>query len=197
MQETRISATIKGNPNRRNPKRPAGKIRSLAFSRSSGRSPRTESPPAYPSAPFLQPAPALHTVRQRMFTPYPEKRPFFHRTGKKIPQRNRKVECATVSATEMITSFLYDADERPTRPFAAPRTVGSYSPSRSGFRPRRPISDIRMCPLPPTRTRLAPDLRYYIAMNIRKQDIFVIFARKDNSLRINRLVGLLENWVTR
>ena len=27
--------------------------------------------------------------------------------------------------------------------------------------------------------------------------IFVIFARKDNSLRINRLVGLLENWVTR
>ena len=23
------------------------------------------------------------------------------------------------------------------------------------------------------------------------------FARKDNSLRINRLVGLLENWVTR
>ena len=25
----------------------------------------------------------------------------------------------------------------------------------------------------------------------------VTFARKDNSLRINRLVGLLENWVTR
>ena len=27
--------------------------------------------------------------------------------------------------------------------------------------------------------------------------IVVTFARKDNSLRINRLVGLLENWVTR
>lgn len=27
--------------------------------------------------------------------------------------------------------------------------------------------------------------------------ISVTFARKDNSLRINRLVGLLENWVTR
>ena len=26
---------------------------------------------------------------------------------------------------------------------------------------------------------------------------YVTFARKDNSLRINRLVGLLENWVTR
>ena len=26
---------------------------------------------------------------------------------------------------------------------------------------------------------------------------FLTFARKDNSLRINRLVGLLENWVTR
>ena len=26
---------------------------------------------------------------------------------------------------------------------------------------------------------------------------FVTFARKDNSLRINRLVGLLEKWVTR
>lgn len=30
-----------------------------------------------------------------------------------------------------------------------------------------------------------------------KRVISVIFARKDNSLRINRLVGLLENWVTR
>ena len=30
-----------------------------------------------------------------------------------------------------------------------------------------------------------------------KQKISVTFARKDNSLRINRLVGLLENWVTR
>ena len=29
------------------------------------------------------------------------------------------------------------------------------------------------------------------------QIISVTFARKDNSLRINRLVGLLENWVTR
>ena len=29
------------------------------------------------------------------------------------------------------------------------------------------------------------------------KNIFVIFARKDNPLRINRLVGLLENWVTR
>ena len=173
MQETRISATIKGNPNCRNPKRPARKIRSLTFSRSTGHSARTESLPAYPSVPFPQPASALYTVRQRMFTPYPEKRPFFRRTGKKIPRRYRKVECATIIATEMITSFLYDADEQPTRPFAAPRTVGSYSPSRSGFRPRRPISDIRMCPLPPTRTRLAPDLRYYIAMNIRKPDIFV------------------------
>ena len=28
-------------------------------------------------------------------------------------------------------------------------------------------------------------------------NIFVTIARKDNSLRINRLVGLLENWVTR
>lgn len=30
-----------------------------------------------------------------------------------------------------------------------------------------------------------------------KQNISITFARKDNSLRINRLVGLLENWVTR
>lgn len=30
-----------------------------------------------------------------------------------------------------------------------------------------------------------------------KQTILVTFARKDNSLRINRLVGLLENWVMR
>ena len=30
-----------------------------------------------------------------------------------------------------------------------------------------------------------------------KQTISVTFARKDNSLRINRLVGLFENWVTR
>ena len=29
------------------------------------------------------------------------------------------------------------------------------------------------------------------------QSFIVTFARKDNSLRINRLVGLLENWVTR
>ena len=29
------------------------------------------------------------------------------------------------------------------------------------------------------------------------QYISVTFARKDNSLRINRLVGLLENWVMR
>lgn len=29
------------------------------------------------------------------------------------------------------------------------------------------------------------------------QEVYVTFARKDNSLRINRLVGLLENWVTR
>ena len=29
------------------------------------------------------------------------------------------------------------------------------------------------------------------------QRFSVTFARKDNSLRINRLVGLLENWVTR
>ena len=29
------------------------------------------------------------------------------------------------------------------------------------------------------------------------KNIYVTFARKDNSLRINRLVGLLENWVTR
>ena len=28
-------------------------------------------------------------------------------------------------------------------------------------------------------------------------EFFVTFARKDNSLRINRLVGLLENWVMR
>lgn len=27
--------------------------------------------------------------------------------------------------------------------------------------------------------------------------ILVTFARKDNSLRINQLVGLLENWVMR
>lgn len=30
-----------------------------------------------------------------------------------------------------------------------------------------------------------------------KQTISLTFARKDNSLRINRLVGLLENWVMR
>lgn len=30
-----------------------------------------------------------------------------------------------------------------------------------------------------------------------KQAIIVTFARKDNSLRISRLVELLENWVTR
>jgi len=29
------------------------------------------------------------------------------------------------------------------------------------------------------------------------QKISLTFARKDNSLRINRLVGLLEHWVTR
>lgn len=29
------------------------------------------------------------------------------------------------------------------------------------------------------------------------EQIFVTFARKDNSLRINRLFGLLKNWVTR
>ena len=29
------------------------------------------------------------------------------------------------------------------------------------------------------------------------QRFMLTFARKDNSLRINRLVGLLENWVTR
>ena len=29
------------------------------------------------------------------------------------------------------------------------------------------------------------------------KDYFITFARKDNSLRINRLVGLLENRVTR
>lgn len=29
------------------------------------------------------------------------------------------------------------------------------------------------------------------------QDFMVTFARKDNSLRISRLVELLENWVTR
>lgn len=29
------------------------------------------------------------------------------------------------------------------------------------------------------------------------ETLIVTFARKDNSLRINRLVGLLENWVTR
>lgn len=28
-------------------------------------------------------------------------------------------------------------------------------------------------------------------------NFFITFARKDNSLRINRLVGLFENWVTR
>lgn len=28
-------------------------------------------------------------------------------------------------------------------------------------------------------------------------EFLVTFARKDNSLRINRLVGLLENWVMR
>ena len=28
-------------------------------------------------------------------------------------------------------------------------------------------------------------------------DFYLTFARKDNSLRINRLVGLLENWVMR
>ena len=28
-------------------------------------------------------------------------------------------------------------------------------------------------------------------------DFYITFAREDNSLRINRLVGLLENWVMR
>ena len=34
-------------------------------------------------------------------------------------------------------------------------------------------------------------------MTVLFKGIIVTFARKDNSLRINRLVGLLENWVTR
>ena len=40
-----------------------------------------------------------------------------------------------------------------------------------------------------------------VSKNLQKssaiQNISITFARKDNSLRINRLVGLLENWVTR
>ena len=34
-------------------------------------------------------------------------------------------------------------------------------------------------------------------MVILNKIIYVTLARKDNSLRINRLVGLHENWVTR
>lgn len=37
--------------------------------------------------------------------------------------------------------------------------------------------------------------KYIHCSNIKT--FLVTFARKDNSLRINRLVGLLENWVTR
>lgn len=32
---------------------------------------------------------------------------------------------------------------------------------------------------------------------LKAETFFVTFARKDNSLRINQLVGLLENWVMR
>ncbi len=39
---------------------------------------------------------------------------------------------------------------------------------------------------------------YLLRINtLSSKRISVTFARKDNSLRINRLVGLLENWVTR
>lgn len=36
-----------------------------------------------------------------------------------------------------------------------------------------------------------------IALVTASESFCVTFARKDNSLRINQLVGLLENWVTR
>ena len=41
------------------------------------------------------------------------------------------------------------------------------------------------------------DKRIVLLQNEQNSGICVTFARKDNSLRINRLVGLLENWVTR
>lgn len=51
---------------------------------------------------------------------------------------------------------------------------------------------------------LLNDVVYYFAARMRYfPDLcvislfFVTFARKDNSLRINQLVGLLENWVMR
>ena len=41
------------------------------------------------------------------------------------------------------------------------------------------------------------DLNRRVSVSVDGKNVFETFARKDNSLRINRLVGLLENWVTR